>query len=111
MPCQGQCHSCFLLLVTCFDSHSTQAFGTSIKSGSLDESRRGQMNIERTANVRCVRCERTERRAGASQARKQGQGYDLQEQGSRLLDSRIPSRCASIVGVEELWRLHAALKQ
>ena len=23
-------------------------------------------------------------------------------------DSRIPSWCASIVGVEELWRLHAA---
>lgn len=66
------------------------------------------MNIERTAMFAvCVARGQTE---GPGLARPGCKARDLicrnRVQGS--CDSRIPSRCASIVGVEELWRLHAA---
>lgn len=114
VSCQGHCLSCL-----CSSLPVSVPIYTSIrhfqqKSGSVVESRCGQMNIDRTATAAaCVARGQTEGQGLQGQPGQPGPGCKSRGlicrnrvQGS--CDSRIPSRCASIVGVEELWRLHAA---
>lgn len=66
------------------------------------------MNIDRTAMFAvCVAKGQTEAR-GPSRPGCKARGLICRNRVQGSYDSRIPSRCASIVGVEELWRLHAA---
>lgn len=97
--CQGHCLSCFRsslpVLVPITFKHSALP----VKSGSVDESRRGQMNIDRTAMfAACVARGQTEGQGPARPGRK-ARGLICMGRVQGSCDSRIPSRCASIVGV------------
>lgn len=66
------------------------------------------MNIDRTVMFAvCVARGQTAARGPARPGCK-ARGLICRNRVQGSCDSRIPSRCASIVGVEELWRLHAA---